>query len=363
MSPRVIHVASGRQWRGGERQTWLLARALAGWPDLEQVIVTKRGSELAHRAVASGLRVVETPWTLGPDPRACRAVLRALGPSLSRSAAPPPVLLHAHDAHALIVAGIAARIRAAPLVATRRVDFPLRRPGFWLRADRVLAVSEAVRRVLLAAGVPDQRIRVVRSGVEIAPDVPPADLRARLGLGAGAEVAITVGALVRHKDHATLVRAAALLRDTRPGLHWVLVGDGPLAPVLARQIAAAGLAGRVHLLGRVPDPLPLIAAATCFVASSREEGLNTSILDAHALGVPVVGTDAGGIPEALAGGAGLLVPREDPAALAAAVDRLLGSPALRTALLETARRALPRWAVERMAAEVRSVYRSLELAR
>jgi glycosyltransferase involved in cell wall biosynthesis len=355
MRLRVIQVASGREWRGGERQTWLLARALAARADLEQVIVTRRDSELAHRATGAGLSVVETAWTLGPDPRACRAVLRALGPG--------PGIVHAHDAHALIVAGVAARLRGIPLIATRRVDFPLRRPGFWRRADRVLAVSDAVRRVLLASGIPAPQIQVVRSAVDTSPAVAPADLPGLLGLGPDAEIAITVGALVRHKDPDTLIRAAALLRDTRPRLHWVLVGDGPLAPALARQIRAASLVGRVHLLGRVADPLPLVAAAACFVASSRAEGLNTSILDALALGVPVVGTDAGGIPEALAGGAGLLVPRENPAALAGAVERVLGSPALRAALGAAARAARPRWSVERMAAEVLSVYRSLEFAR
>lgn len=352
MSTRVVHVASGREWRGGQRQVWLLARELARLGDVEQVVVTGHGSELARRLEDDGVRVRAVRWTLGLDPRVVPAVLREL-----RGA---PALVHAHDGHAVRLAGAAARLARRPLVVTRRVEFPLRRPGFWTRADRVIAVSAAVARRLEAGGVPASRVTVVHSA--IAPEetarTSPLGIRARLGLADDTLVAAAVGALEPGKDHATLLRAAERLACRLPTLHWVVAGEGPERPALERLMGQLGLGGRVHLIGHLAEPARLIADASVFVMSSREEGLGTSVLEAMALGIPVASTAAGGLPEMLDDGAGVLAPPGDSDALAEAVARLITEPGL--AHLTTGRAAakLPRFTAARMAEAVRSVYRS-----
>lgn len=227
-----------------------------------------------------------------------------------------------------------------------------------------MAISEAVRRVLLASGVAADRTVVVPSGIPLEDDerVEPLDLRARLALAPEATLAVSVGALVPHKDYATLIAAAARLREASPGLHWVVAGSGELHHDLERRIGELGLRDRVHLIGEVPDGRAVIAAGDLFVASSREEGLNTSVLDAMAMGIPVVGTDAGGLPEALAGGAGLLCRREDPAALAGRVAEALADAALRRRLAAAARIAVRRFGSDRMAAGMLAVYHSVARA-
>jgi glycosyltransferase involved in cell wall biosynthesis len=170
---------------------------------------------------------------------------------------------------------------------------------------------------------------------------------------------VAVGALVGHKDHATLVDAAAALRTTRPELHWVIAGEGPLRGALTARIAARALGDRVHLPGQVPDALRLIAAADVFVMSSREEGLGTSVLDAMALDVPVAATAAGGIPEMLDRGAGLLSPPGDVPALAASVGRILDDPALRASLIRRAQDRVEEFSATAMAEGVLAVYRSI----
>jgi glycosyltransferase involved in cell wall biosynthesis len=351
VTARVVHVASGREWRGGQRQVWLLARELArlGVP---QAVVTARGSELARRVRAAGVPLREARWQAGLDPRALLALfaeLRANGG-----------LLHAHDAHALTLAGVAARLAGAPLIVTRRVDFPLRRRGLWARADRIIAISEAVARVLRADGLDPGRIVVIRSGVDLseAASAVPARLRTRLGIPGDALVAAHLGALVPHKDQATLVRAAALLGPRAPGLHWVIAGEGELRGDLEALVERSGLRDRVHLVGHLEQPLGLLAEADLFVMSSREEGLGTSVLDAMARGIPVASTEAGGLPEILEGGAGLLVPVGDPSALADAVGRLVQEPALRAELAARGRERVRRFSAARMAEEVLTVYRS-----
>lgn len=352
MSTRVVHVASGREWRGGQRQVWLLARELARLGDVEQVVVTGRGSELARRLQGDGVPVRAVPWTIGLDPRVLPGVVSELTAG--------PAVAHAHDAHALTLAGVAARLARRPLVVTRRVDFHLRRPGFWTRADRVIAISRAVAQVLIQDGVGADRVTIIHSG--IAPEkvrcVPRLGIRQRLGLDQDAVIAAAVGALVPHKDHATLLRAAARLTARFPRLHWVIAGDGPERPALERLTGELGLRGRMHLVGHLQDPARLIADADLFVMSSREEGLGTSVLDAMALGIPVASTAAGGLPEMLNDGAGVLVPPGNPDALAEATARLLEEPGLARSVTERAAERLDRFTAARMAEAVRSVYRS-----
>ena len=352
MTPRVVHLASGREWRGGQRQVWLLARALERL-GIAQVVVTGARGELARRLRQDGVRVHPVRWSAGLDPRVLPGLLAELraGPSL----------LHAHDAHAVTLGGLGAWLARRPLVATRRVDFHLRRRGLWSRAARVIAISRAVADVLVSDGILPDRIAVVHSGIALEELRGTARLgiRDRLELERDTLVAANVAALVPHKDHATLLRSAALLAERWPALHWVVAGEGPLRPALERLGIELGLDGRVHFLGHLEEPARLIADANCFVMSSREEGLGTSVLEALALGIPVASTTAGGLPEMLHGGAGLLVPPADPAALAEAVARILSEPGLAREMSSKGSMAVQDFTAERMAEAVRSVYRSL----
>ena len=260
----------------------------------------------------------------------------------------------------MTLAGLVALPTGTPLIATRRVDFHLRRPGFWRRARRVIAISSAVADVLTDDGIDPAGIQVVHSGIDLdaARRAEPLGLRERLGLPAEATIACTVGALVPHKDHATLLHAARLLVGAFPTLHWVIAGEGKLRPVLEWLAAELGLGERVHFLGHVSQPLGVIADADVYVMSSREEGLGTSVLDAMARGIPVASTSAGGLPEMLYEGGGILVPPQSPDALAGAVRRILCDPDLRRRLVEQALRTVESFSAERMATEVLAVYRS-----
>jgi glycosyltransferase involved in cell wall biosynthesis len=352
VTPTVVHVASGREWRGGQRQVFLLARELQVGGLTNQVVVTGEGTELSYHLRHDGIRVHEARWRHGLDPRVLLPILREIRAG--------GALLHAHDSHAVTLAGLCGLVTRVPLVATRRVDFHLRRRGFWSRAARIIAVSAAVADVLSEDGIDPTRVVVVHSGIDIeaARGAEPLGLRERLTLPPDATLACTVGALVPHKDHVTLLHAARRLASTFPKLHWVIAGEGPLRPLLEWLRRELDLTDRVHLLGQVNYPLRIIADADLYVMSSREEGLGTSVLDAMARGIPVASTSAGGLPEMLVQGAGLLVPPRNPEALAGAVRRLLCDSDLRRRVIEQARRNVERFGADRMAAEVRSVYRS-----
>jgi glycosyltransferase involved in cell wall biosynthesis len=360
-SLHIIHLASGREWRGGQRQVLLTVRGLAASGQVGQTVLTGDGTELARHLRVEGLPVAQTPWTIGIDPRVLGALVRlcrSLPPSTVASARP---LIHAHDGHSVALAAGASMLCGAEFVATRRVDFPLQHRWPWRRARHIVAVSSAILEVLVLDGIPRERISVIYSGMsptETAATIP-LDLRALLRLPAQSLVAVNVAALVGHKDHATLLRAARQLAADFPTLHWVIAGDGERRRALERQISELELVGRVHLLGSIPDPAAVIAAGDLFVLSSSQEGLGTSILDAMALGVPVVATTAGGIPELITPGTGLLSPPRDSPALAESVRRVLQDTQLREALSVAGRRRAQEFTGERMAAGLLQVYRSV----
>jgi glycosyltransferase involved in cell wall biosynthesis len=312
---RVLHVDAGRQWRGGQNQVRLLTRELSREPGLELRLATRREGLLAGRAAAEGVAVSGIPWGMGLDPRAwwsLRALIRRFRPAI----------VHAHDSHALTL------VRAPVVIGHRRVDFHVRPRSAWFRATAVIAVSEAVQRVLTVDGIPPDRITVIPDGID--PDeiraaaAHPLGIRARLGLPPSTPLAANVAALVDHKDQRTLVRAAAHARATRPELHWVVAGEGEMRHALEREIAAHGLGDRVHLVGYMPEADALIREADVFVMSSKEEGMGSVILHALVLEKPVVATAAGGIPEVLP--ADRLVPVGDAPALGEKVVSVLTRP-------------------------------------
>jgi glycosyltransferase involved in cell wall biosynthesis len=347
---RVLHIDSGREYRGGQNQVRLLTRELAHAEGVQQRLVTKHASELARRVAPHGVTVREVPWGPSLDPRALwRLYLEAADFA--------PDLLHAHDSHALQLAYWMRRLsgRGAggpPLVATRRVDFHVRPRSVWHRADRVIAISEAVRDVLVTDGIAPGDITVVASGIdphEVRHAArTPLNLRARLGLSPDTPLAANVAALVDHKDQHTLLRAAQSARAARGDLHWAIAGEGELRGTLEDALVRLDLADRVHLLGHLPEADALIAEANVLVMSSKEEGLGSVVLHALALGTPVVATRAGGLPEMVP--EPWLVPVGDAEALARKVVQAVDHPSPFP---------LPRrFTAAAMAAGVLAVYRS-----
>ena len=318
---RVLQVDSGREWRGGQNQVWLLCRELRRAPGVEQILVTRHDSELARRVTADGVTVRPTAWEIGLDPRAWWHLRRTI-------AAFQPDVIHVHDSHALTLAATISLGRT--LVATRRVDFHVGRFGAWRRPDRVIAVSGAVKQILIGDGIPADAIIVVPDGID--PDevrraaTPPFDIRSQLRLPAKTPVVVNAAALVDHKDQRTLVRAAHYARALEPDLHWIIAGEGPQRAAIEGEIARLELGDCVHLVGFIEHVDPLIAEANVFVMSSKQEGLGSVILNALALGRPVVATDAGGIPEILP--ADVLVPAGSADALAQKVVDVLRQPVL-----------------------------------
>jgi sugar transferase (PEP-CTERM/EpsH1 system associated) len=194
------------------------------------------------------------------------------------------------------------------------------------------AMLEWNRRVI---GVPEHKSRLLGNGIDADKFHPPRAGKQRQLTGFGPECTVigTVGRIDHVKDHAGLVDAFLLMRerfpDNRAGLRLAIVGDGPQLPALRAKVDAAGLAGLVWLPGARSDVADILRGLDIFAMSSVAEGTPGSALEAMASGLPVVGTQVGGIPEVIDDGVtGMLVPPSDPAAMAAALGRYACSPEL-----------------------------------
>jgi len=361
-APRVLHIDDGREWRGGQHQVWLLLRELAE-RGVVQRLIGPPGAPLIERARAIGIEAVETPLRGELDPLApgrIAAHARALGANL----------LHAHTGHAHTLGLRAARrLDGVWLVTTRRVDFPIGRGFFSRRKYRAagqhyIAISEGVRRVLLAGGVAPRRIDTVSSGVPAIPageTWPRERVRRELGIGADELAIVNVGALTDHKGQRWLVEAAPAVLAAHPGARIHILGEGELRRELETQIRALGLEGNVVLHGFVADARLKLAGFDLFVSSSHLEGLGTGILDAMLAGVPVVAAAAGGVPESvLDGRTGRLAPPRDAAALAGAMVRAIEQPEESRVMAEAARRHVEtHFSARAMAEGTLAVYRKL----
>jgi glycosyltransferase involved in cell wall biosynthesis len=214
------------------------------------------------------------------------------------------------------------------------------RGGFWVDrqvarlVDMHIAVSHAAAQHLTTAkGVPASKVRVIHNGRDLNRFAPTdtrrrAATRAALGLG-DQPACLTLARLDDQKGHRHLLDALAILAPRWPNLVAMLAGDGPLEPALRAQCAALGLADRVRFLGYRRDVPELLEAADLVVLPSLYEGLPLVAIEALAARRPMVATAVDGTPEVVIHEkTGLLAPPANPAALAAAIDRLLADPAL-----------------------------------
>lgn len=248
-------------------------------------------------------------------------------------------LIHAH----LPISGVLARLVAAQpvvytehnLVTSYRLPTRLANRLTYGHNRAVTAVSGAV-----AAGIaryPGPEVEVVSNGVAVTIDPAAArEVRRELGVGSDQPLVVHVGNIRPGKGHDTLVDATAALLRHRPDVTVVSVGGEKYSGSLEKlriRAREAGLEGALRFLGPRRDALAFIAAADVYVNPSEVEGLPVTILEAMALGRPVVATAVGGVPELLEDGEnGMVVPPGSPDALAEVIHTILESPDMQSHL-------------------------------
>ena len=387
IEPRVLHLNTARTWRGGERQVWFLARGLQE-RGIPQWIVGLPGSELEQRARDAGLPFYGIKMRGEWDYFAVRKLRAFIGRENLN-------ILHAHTsrAHGLGLMTVA-KLPRTRLIVSRRVDFPAgrnylsRRKYLSPRIATYIAISENVQRVLLADGVPENKIRIAYSGIDLNRFAPltgdaarasvarMAALRSEFGLpepdngdAHGPVVIGNVAALVDHKDQATLLNALARLNagdgPTNKNFVCLIFGAGELQAALEKQARDLGLLNRSVFFAGFRDQIDdAYRLFDIFVMSSKEEGLGTAVLDAMGFSLPVAAARGGGIPEMIVDGeGGYLSPVGDAAALAENLQRLLESNELRARFGAYNRKRVERFSHQATCETTLRIYRDVLAAK
>lgn len=316
------------------------------------------------------LAAAAVPTTRIGDGRGRWSWLRDLRERLRRE---PCDVLHAHSPYIAAGARLLPRPPGLLRLYTEHNEWPAYHPATrwanaltYRREDRVLAVSEQVRRSARLAGplgpvLPRPPLETLHHGVDVgrlrASAAEPGEARAALGLAPDALVVGTVANFRPQKAHDVLVEAAARVREELPDVRFVLVGGGPTEAAVRRRAASLGLDDNVIFAGYRDDAARVVPAFDVFALPSRHEGLPIALVEAMALGVPAVATDVGGVSEAF--GQGMrepLVPPEDPASLATALLELLRSPAKRIGAAGAAARRAEELDIRHAVARLEAIY-------
>src|SRR5687768_4444355 len=284
-------------------------------------LVVEEGSEphpLGEALRGAGIAVHEVPVRARAyleERRRVRRLCRDLGPTV----------VHTHGYRADVLAASAVRSEGLPVLSTvhgftggglrNRLHERVQRRAL-RRADAVVAVSRPLAESLARSGVPADRIRLIPNGWSGRGSFSRPAARAELGLGPDDLVIGWVGRLSREKGADVLIAAVPALPR---GVVISFLGDGRERPALHAQAVSLGVADRIRWHGAVPDAGRLMPAFDMFVLSSRTEGTPIALFEAMSARVPTVVTEVGGVPDVITSREGILVPPENPEALAAAI--------------------------------------------
>lgn len=349
--PKILYLVTQDDSGGAQRYVLLLARAFRDRAETAIAVGADGDGWLSAEAGKAGIPVLLLPdlvRAISPshDLKAYRALRREMRDGGWD-------LVHANSSKAGVLASLAARGLAGPKVVYTAHGWAFMEPGgaakrlLYLAMERIAARGRAMTIVLserergLAerrVGIAPERIATVPHGI-VSPTafLTREEARRELGLPAEALVVGTIANLYRTKGLDLLVRALDIPPLADADFRLAVLGDGPERESLERAIAASAARDRISLVRDRRDAARYLLAFDLFVLPSRKEGLPLTILEALEAGLPTIATDVGGVAEAL-GGAGVVVPPGEPAALAASIALLLGDPAARRALAEKSKR-------------------------
>ena len=267
-----------------------------------------------------------------------------------------PDIIHAHMMSGAVIGAACGRLAGVPLVTTLHNAFD-RHATLMRLGDRVIAVSDPVADQMAARGISRRKLRTVVNGTLGA---PRRDFFDRTPFGWPRPNITTICGLHDRKGVRDLLAAFDILSRRYPDLHLNIVGEGPPGKDYEAIAAAMPAASRISFPGQIRDTKSVLATTDIFVLASLADPCPLVLPEAREAGCAIVATAVDGIPQALDHGeAGLLVPPQDPARLAAAISGLLDAPERLAAMRQAARRNIDYWSTERVARQTVAIYAEL----
>lgn len=351
-------------WRGGEQQLAYLAEELEKIDHCHNAIFCAENGALAHWAKQHNIPAYEAKEMFAVNPVFASKLSKAYKKGGFD-------LVHVHDSHAhtfAVLANVFFRM-GAPLIVSRRVDFPVSKSVLSRfkynhhSVKKIVCVSDAIQRITGASIKDKSVLTTVHSGIDASKfknSKKNGKLHLELGLEPTLSLVGNVAALAPHKDYFTFIETCKELMNQGLKAKFIIVGSGPEEDSVKKWVEESGIAEHILMLGFRDDLIDILPELDVFLITSQTEGLGTSILDAFACKVPVVATDAGGIPEiVLHRKTGWLGKVKQPKALAEGVIALLRNDALRKSTVSGATQKLQDFTKQATAQKTYKVYRTV----
>lgn len=347
---KILHIDTGKEFRGGQDLALSLARGLQTRGN-RQSILCPRDGPLARHAASAGLETL--PLSNLPT---LRRLLRERQFDV----------IHAHDAKAQTISFRASLGLPVVRVASRLVAFTPRHPlihrwKYTRTCHGVIALSQSVRQVLIAAGVPESHIAVILPGIDLPSELPSpaarAVARARFGYRGDEFVIGHLAAFTPEKGQDIALEAALLFASRLPNARLILAGDGPERSTARMTELARRASAIAQLPGFIESPDDFYAALDLFLMPSRSEAWGLTALRAMAHALPVIASNVGGLPEVVEHLAtGWLITPESPAALADAIVEAASDPARLAQFGSNGRRRAAQFSIVRTVEQTERFY-------
>lgn len=322
---RILHLSSEKTWRGGEQQIAYLIDELRV-EGVESLVAARRGSAFEDYCLKQKLSFESAAFRNEFDiPTAIQIK------NMAQSRHVDIVHLHTGKGHGLGV--LAAHLGMdVPMVLSKRTDHPVK--NNWLsrykfnhpQIRKILCVSDKIKQIIDRDLKDTSRSMTVHSGSDLSKFKFEKKyfFHELFGLDQSIKLVGNASAISDHKDYFTFVDTAEIVCASNTDVRFLVIGSGPLEAEIKNYVRTKNLQTKVLFTGFLDNIPEVLFALDVFLITSKEEGLGTTILDAHACGVPVVATRAGGIPEIVIDGeTGTLCEIGDAKALAAAVSQRL----------------------------------------
>lgn len=296
---KILHVSSAITWRGGEQQIINLLDGLNSIDEnIDQMIYCARNSALENYLILNKL-------THKSGKKKTAISFHYISGLISTIINYQPSIIHVHDSHghtASVIAHILT-LSKTPIVLHRRVDFSIGKSMFstfkynYAGIKRIITVSEAIKNIV--KGKVKAKVDVVYSSwrKSIVDNTKEINLKNELGISDSSILIGNIAALTDHKDYPTFLKTAVTVTNKYENVHFIIAGEGELKIDIENQIDSHDLKNRIHLLGFRKDVIGIMKNLDVFFMPSKMEGLGSVIYTAFACKIPVVSTNAGGIPE------------------------------------------------------------------
>jgi len=355
----VLHLSSEQSWRGGEQQLAYLVEGL-NKKGVEQWVFCREESAMhayCKRNEINKYTFIKKSFYSFSAARKCKEICAKHNIDL----------VHVHDSQSHTVAILSAVLfgNRTAIILSRKVDFPVSSNPFSKykynhpQIRKIICVSDAVKKIMTADISNSHLLTVIHDGVNLQRFSKPSTgfLRKKYNLSSDTLIIGNIAAIAPHKDYFTFVDTVELLVNAQLKAKYFIVGDGPERKAIENYIENKKLAQHIILTGFINNIEEVLPEFDIFLFTSKTEGLGSSLLDAALAKVPVVSTNAGGIPEIIKDGeTGLLVPVQNPKVLSEKVMLLANNKKLRKELAMNASENVKNFSTDQLTEKTLAVY-------